>query len=104
MGMFDPLADIENAGRKLARLLRRDPRDLGVERGEYRPDDAERTGAEIHHVAVTIHERLGIVVDVFGRAGMRDDIGVLVGGRRLDLGGETIVEPKLSLVLIDGAG
>ena len=42
LGVFHPLADIENGGRELAGLLRRDPRDLGVDGGKDRADDAER--------------------------------------------------------------
>ena len=42
IGVFHPLADVENGGRELAGLLRRDPGHLGVERGEDRADDAER--------------------------------------------------------------
>ena len=59
--------------------------------------------AEIHQVAVALHERLDVVVDVFGGARMRDDEGVLVGVRRLDLGGEAVVQRELGLVLVDDA-
>ena len=67
MGVLDAFADVEDGGGKLASLLRRDPGDLGVDRGEDRADHAERGGAQIHQVAVLIHERLGVVVDVVGR-------------------------------------
>ena len=35
---------------------------------------------------------------------MGNDEGVLVGRRRLDLGGKAVVERKLRLVLVDNAG
>ena len=60
-------------------------------------------GAEIHQVAVALHERLGVVVDVFGGARMRDDEGILVGRSRLDPGGEAVVQRELGLVLVDDA-
>jgi hypothetical protein len=70
---------------------------------EDRPDHAERGGAEIHHVAVTVHERLGVVVDVVGRALMGDDEGVLVGCCRLDFGSKTVVARELGFVFVDHA-
>src|SRR5258707_5862927 len=45
--MFDPFANVENGGRELAGLLRRNPGHLGVEPGEYRADDAERCRGKI---------------------------------------------------------
>ena len=98
LGVFQPLADIENGGGEFAGLFRRDPRNLGVDAGKYRADDAERSGGEIHHVAVAVHERFGVVIHVFGSARMRDDEGIFVGVCRLDLGGEAVVE----LALDDG--
>src|SRR5260370_32848084 len=53
-GVLHPLADIEDGSRKLACLLGRDPRDLGVDAGEDRTDDAQRRCTHIHHVAVAI--------------------------------------------------
>ena len=70
---------------------------------EDRPDHAERGGAEIHHVAVAVHERLGVVVDVFGGALVGDDEGVLVGIGRFDPGGETVLQRQFGLVFVDHA-
>ena len=72
-------------------------------RGKYRTDDAERARAQIHNVAVAIHERLGVVVDIFGGAPVRDDEGVLVGVGGFDPGGEAVLEREFSLVFIDRA-
>jgi len=77
---------------------------LGVEPREYRADDAERRRrGEIQQVAVTIHERLGVVIDVFGRALVCDNEGVLVGVRRFDPGREAIRQRELGLVFVDRA-
>src|SRR6202048_4556679 len=67
-GMCRPLADIENGGRQLAGLLRRNPGYLGVDSGKNRTDDAEGCHAQIQKIAVAVHERLGVVVDIFGGA------------------------------------
>src|SRR6185503_5560306 len=73
------LADVQQLGGELTGLFRRDARHLGVKRGADRADNAERGRGEIHHVAVTLDERLGVVVDVLGGTRMGDDEGVLVG-------------------------
>src|SRR5579871_4902627 len=49
-----PFADIEDRGCEFAGLLRRHPRDLGVERDEQRTDDAQCSRAEIKQVAVAL--------------------------------------------------
>ncbi len=100
-GIFDPFADVENGGRELAGLLRRNPGHLGVEPGEYRTDDAERCRGKIQKVAVAVHERLGVVIDIFGRTLVCDNKGVLVGVRRFDPGGEAIRQRELGLVFVD---
>src|ERR1043166_8501714 len=83
-GVFDPLSDTENCACRLAGFRRRVTGISGVNSGEDRADDTERRGAQIQNVAVTVHERLGILVYIFGSPRVGNDEGVLVGFSRFD--------------------
>src|SRR5579872_3876578 len=64
VGGVDLAADVKQGGRKLAGFLRRHAGKGGVDADKYRADDAAGGERDVDDVAVAIHERLRVVVDV----------------------------------------
>jgi hypothetical protein len=61
------------------------PVEIAGNPGDHRAEDGKDQQAVEDVVAVLVEEGFLIVIQIGERAGMRDDVSVLVGRRRLDL-------------------
>ena len=96
--------DRQNLLRVFARLERFDPRDRRI---DCRADRAKNTcdrRSDIEKIAVAIEKAFHLIVGIFRHALMGDDVGVLVGVRRLDSRRESIADGESILVLEQDAG